>query len=263
MRTYYHPYHLVTPSPWPFLISIAALSTAIGATMYMHLYKNGLLIIALGLFHVILILSLWWRDVIREATFEGAHTKRVQKGLRLGFILFIISEIMFFFGFFWAFFYCALSPAIAIGCQWPPINIVTFDPTFIPLYNTFVLLVSGASITYTHHSLVKGDAITTNIGFLETLYLAICFILGQLREYLEAAFAISDGIYGSVFYMLTGLHGTHVIIGAIFIGVCYIRFLKRHYTRQHHLGFEAAVWYWHFVDVVWIFLYIFVYVFSR
>jgi len=255
----YHPFHLVTPSPWPFLISVAAFVTAVGATMYMHSYTQGLPTLLLGLFHVILIMSLWWRDVIREATFEGMHNLRVQKGLRLGFILFIVSEIMFFFGFFWAFFHSSLSPAIQIGCMWPPLAITPFNPTGTPLVNTAVLLLSGATITYTHHALRAGDSIRVFMGFAETIFYGIVFTELQYKEYIDAPFAISDGIYGSVFYMITGLHGFHVIIGTIFIIVCFFRFLRAHFTKTHHLGFEFASWYWHFVDVVWLFVYMFIY----
>jgi cytochrome c oxidase subunit 3 len=255
----YHPFHLVTPSPWPFLISIAALTTTLGGTMYMHAYQGGLFTLLLGLFHVVLIMGLWWRDVIREATFEGMHTKRVQAGLRLGFILFIVSEVMFFFGFFWAFFHSALSPAISIGCIWPPFGITPFDPQGVPLVNTCVLLLSGATITYTHYNLVAGNFVKTAIGFIETIFYASVFTYLQVQEYLYAPFAISDGIYGSVFYLTTGLHGFHVIIGTLFITVGFLRLLKCHFTRQHHLGFIFAAWYWHFVDVVWLFVYISIY----
>jgi len=255
----YHPYHLVTPSPWPILISIAAFVTAIGATMYMHAYSNGLLTLLLGLFHVFLLMGLWWRDVIREATFEGMHTKRVQAGVKLGFILFIVSEVMFFFGFFWAFFHSALSPSIAIGAVWPPFAITPFNPTSTPLVNTLILLLSGATITYCHHALIQGDFGKTFLGFIETLFYAIAFTALQFEEYLFAPFAISDGIYGSVFYMITGLHGTHVIVGTLFIFVNFLRFIRSHFTREHHLGFEFGAWYWHFVDVVWLFVYIAIY----
>lgn len=255
----YHPYHMVTNSPWPFLISLSALTTTLGATAYMHSYILGDVILSLGILNVISILVFWWRDVIREATFEGKHTRKVQLGLRLGFILFIVSEVMFFFGFFWAFFHSALSPSIAIGCVWPPEGIIPFDPLSTPFVNTCVLLLSGATITYTHHGLISGNFPLTLIGFFETLFFALLFTLLQLEEYINASFAISDGIFGTVFYMITGLHGTHVIIGTIFIFVCFIRFLKSHFTRQHHLGFEFSAWYWHFVDVVWLFVYIFLY----
>jgi len=180
----------------------------------------------------------------------------------LGFILFIVSEICFSLGSFLLFFYCALSPSPAIGCRWPPLSIVTFNPFSLPLENTVILLVSGIAITYAHHSLIRGNADGTIIGFIETCYLAFAFVCEQLHEYWDAPFAISDGIFGSIFYMLTGLHGAHVIIGGLFILVCFVRLLLDHYTRQHHFGFEAAIWYWHFVDVVWIFLYVFVYIFS-
>jgi len=217
----YHPYHLVTPSPWPFLISIAAFATAIGATMYMHAYTGGLFLLTLGILQVVLIMLLWWRDVVREATFEGRHTKKVQAGLKLGFILFIVSEVMFFFGFFWAFFHSALSPAISIGCIWPPHGITPFNPLEIPLVNTCILLLSGATITYTHFNLISGKVGKTYFGFLETLFYALLFTYLQYKEYITAPFSISDGIYGSVFFMVTGLHGFHVIIGTCFIFMFY------------------------------------------
>jgi cytochrome c oxidase subunit 3 len=255
----YHPYHLVTPSPWPLLISIAAFTVAIGAAMFMHNYKYGGLTLFWGSFNLILIMSLWWRDVIREATFEGMHTKKVQAGLKLGFILFIVSEVMFFFGFFWAFFHSSLSPSIAIGCIWPPFAISPFDPMGTPLVNTCVLLLSGATITFTHHNLILSKKGKTLFGFYETIFYAFVFSILQFEEYLYAPFAISDGIYGSVFFMTTGLHGFHVIIGTIFIIVCLLRFRLRHFTKEHHLGFEFSAWYWHFVDVVWLFVYLVIY----
>jgi len=255
----YHPYHLVSVSPWPFLISIAAFFTAVGAALYMHLYRGGLFLLLVGLFHVVLIMGLWWRDVIREATFEGMHTSKVQSGLRLGFVLFIVSEVMFFFGFFWAFFHSALSPAIEIGCIWPPFGVQPFNPLGTPLVNTFVLLLSGATITYTHHALVAANFNRTFIGFIETIFYAIIFTLLQIEEYVNAPFSISDSVYGSVFYLTTGLHGFHVIIGTLFIAVCFLRYLRFHFTTEHHLGFEFSVWYWHFVDVVWLFVYTVIY----
>jgi len=257
--TKYHPYHLVTYSPWPIYISIAAFVTTIGATLYMHSYKGGLFTLLLGLFQVILIMGLWWRDVIRESTFEGLHTHIVQQGLKLGFILFIVSEVMFFFAFFWAFFHSALSPAVSIGCVWPPNAIIPFNPLGIPVVNTCILLLSGATITYTHFNLISGNFGKTWFGFIETITYAFAFTGLQLSEYLLAPFSISDGIYGSLFFMITGLHGTHVLIGTIFIIVCFLRFLRSHFTQTHHLGFEFAAWYWHFVDVVWLFVYLIIY----
>jgi len=201
----------------------------------------------------------WWRDVIREALFEGAHTQKVQKGLKLGFILFVVSEIMLFFSFFWAFFHASLSPNIEIGCIWPPVGLIVLNPWKIPFLNTLILLLSGATITWAHQLLVIGNYKQTISALIITINLALFFTGLQIYEYINSPFDISDGIYGSVFFMLTGLHGLHVLVGTIFILVCLFRHIYKHFTRTHHLGFEAAIWYWHFVDVVWLFLFIFVY----
>jgi cytochrome c oxidase subunit 3 len=224
----------------------------------MHLYKSGFGFLIFALLNVLLIMCVWWKDVIREAH-EGSHTQMVQKGLRLGFALFIASEVMFFFGFFWAFFHNSLSPALSFGSIWPPQGILSFNPQGTPLVNTVILLLSGATITYTHHFLIARRFAYTAFGFIETIFFAILFTLFQVYEYVKAPFAISDGIYGSVFYMITGFHGFHVIIGTLFIGVCFIRYLRYHFTAEHHLGFEFAVIYWHFVDVVWLFVFTFIY----
>jgi len=255
----YHSFHLVTSSPWPFLTAWCAFSVAIGATLYMHYYKFGFEFLCYGLVSLIYCMCLWWRDVIREATFEGKHTKAVQKGLKLGFILFIVSEIMFFFAFFWAFFHSSLSPAIQIGCIWPPEGIVSFNPWGVPLLNTYILLLSGITITVTHHYMIKGNGLLARGFIIYTIFLAVFFTIVQLSEYKESTFSINDGVYGSTFFMATGFHGFHVIIGTIFITVCYVRLLLHHFTKQHHIGFEAAAWYWHFVDVVWLFLFISIY----
>ena len=254
-----HFFHMVTPSPWPFCTSINVFFIALAAVMYMHNYMNGGLYLLLGFLNFFFILSLWFRDIIREATFEGMHTKVVQKNLKLGFALFILSEVMFFFGFFWTFFHNALSPAVEIGCIWPAVGIVPIYPYRIPLLNTIILLLSGVTITVCHSAIKCGDAFILYKYFLFTLLYAGLFLLLQIFEYYYAAFSISDGIYGSIFYMLTGFHGLHVFCGAIFILVCYIRALNGHFTTTHHVGFECASWYWHFVDIVWLFLFIFVY----
>jgi cytochrome c oxidase subunit 3 len=259
MRKPRHYYHLVTPSPWPFLASFAALNLTLGALAYMHRESDGLFLLINGFITVFIIMINWFRDVVQEATYLGYHTLEVQKSHRIGFILFIFSEVMFFFGFFWAFFHCSLSPAIEIGSIWPPSGIIPPDPWGIPLLNTIVLLYSGLTITYTHQFLVLAKPHYTKEGFEFTLIAAVAFLAMQFQEYINAPFDISDGIYGSTFYMLTGFHGMHVLVGTLFIFVCYIRFLKRHFAHDHHIGFEAAVWYWHFVDVVWLFLFICVY----
>ena len=254
-----HLYHLVDPSPWPFVGGIAAFATANGAAMYFHSVKGGEELLVFGLLLVIGIMIVWWRDVIREGTFEGHHTKVVQKGLRYGMLLFIVSEIMFFFAFFWAFFSASLAPTIEIGSVWPPEAIHPFNPWDVPLLNTIILLTSGATVTWAHHAITTGVRYEAIFGLILTIDLAVIFTGLQLYEYKEAAFNISDSVYGSTFFMATGFHGFHVIIGTIFLTVCLFRLINYHFTTTHHFGFEAAAWYWHFVDVVWLFLFVSIY----
>lgn len=242
-----HPYHLVDASPWPLVSAFSCLVTATGATMFMHSFQNGEKVLFLGLFMIICSMFVWWRDVIREATFNGYHTHTVQLGLRYGMILFIISEVMFFFAFFWAFFHSSLSPAMEIGSVWPPTSIHPFDPWGVPLLNTIILLLSGATVTWAHHEILAGRKEPAKMGLFLTLALALTFTGFQVFEYIEASFTISDGVYGSTFFMATGFHGFHVIIGTIFLTVCFFRLVKNHFTKKHHFGFEAAAWYWHFV----------------
>lgn len=254
-----HPFHLVDPSPWPLLASIGVLALTFGAVMYMHLYRGGAFLFFIGLFLILYVMTVWWRDIIREGTFEGQHTKIVQDGLKLGMILFIISEVMFFFAFFWAFFHSSLSPMPEIGGVWPPKNISIINPFGIPFLNTILLLSSGATITWSHHSIVTGDKKETLLGLITTIGFAIIFTFFQIFEYLTSSFSISDGIYGSIFYLTTGFHGFHVFIGTCFLIICLFRIANHHFTRQHHFGFEAAIWYWHFVDIVWLCLFIAIY----
>ena len=258
---YGHGYHLVDISPWPFVTAMSAFILMTGSVMYFHSFKNGSFVMFFGLILVILNMAVWWRDVIREATFEGHHTKVVQKGLRLGMILFIVSEVMFFFAFFWAFFHSSLAPTIEIGSIWPPEAIQPFNPWEVPLLNTIILLTSGATVTWAHHAITAGPSMRKEaiLGLLFTIVLALIFTCLQLYEYNVSSFDISDGIYGSTFFMATGFHGFHVIVGTIFLIVCLVRLIKHHFTSTHHFGFEAAAWYWHFVDVVWLFLYVSIY----
>jgi len=256
----FHPFHIVDPSPWPFFTAAAVLFITVGTAMYMHSYKNGLLLLILGFLTLLGVASLWWRDVVREATYEGQHTKAVERGLALGMLLFIVSEVMFFFAFFWAYFHVSLSPAIEIGCTWPPHGITVLNPWKIPLLNTVILLLSGVTLTCAHYNMVLGESRAVVLFYLiVTVVLGIIFTACQVYEYVEAPFSIHDGVYGSTFFLLTGFHGFHVLVGTIFIIVSLLRFFYHHFTREHHLGFEAAAWYWHFVDVVWLFLYIFLY----
>jgi len=243
-----HPFHLVDPSPWPLAASLGAFSITFGSVMHMHLYQGGLFLFFVGVFTIFYVMFVWWRDIIREGSFEGQHTKIVQNGLRMGMILFIVSEIMFFFAFFWAFFHSSLSPAPEIGGVWPPIDIVILNPWEIPLLNTVLLLSSGATVTWAHHAIVIGNRKQSFLGLIFTIIFAIIFTNIQIFEYLNAPFAISDSVYGSTFYLTTGFHGFHVFVGTCFLIVCLIRLYNYHFTCQHHFGFEAAAWYWHFVE---------------
>lgn len=253
------PFHLVEPSPWPILVSFSLLSLMLGAVMYFHGFSYGGWLLNLGLTLTSFSMLLWFRDVITEATYLGHHTVEVQKGLSIGIVLFIISEVFAFLSVFWAFFHSSLSPTVEIGGSWPPLGITPLDPFAIPLLNTILLLSSGAFVTYGHHALIQGDRRGAIMGTLLTIIFAVVFTALQYYEYSEAAFTMTDSVYGTVFYASTGLHGLHVIVGTIFILVGFIRLVNYHLTDTHHQGHEAGILYWHFVDVVWLFLFIAVY----
>nr|YP_133779.1 cytochrome c oxidase subunit III [Urechis caupo]AAT12188.1 cytochrome oxidase subunit III [Urechis caupo] len=252
-----HPFHLVELSPWPLTGSIGAFTLVIGLTSWFHNY--GTLPLILGLVLIIATMLQWWRDVIREGTYMGFHTSYVTKGLRWGMILFIASEVLFFFAFFWAFFHKSLAPTPELGCMWPPTGIEPLNPFSIPLLNTAVLLASGVTVTWAHHSLIEQDKHNTTAALLLTVILGAYFTFLQAGEYIEAPFTIADSVYGSTFFVATGFHGLHVLIGSSFLFVCLLRTTANHFSSGHHFGFEAAAWYWHFVDVVWIFLYLCIY----
>nr|APX40374.1 cytochrome c oxidase subunit 3 [Longitarsus nigrocillus] len=252
-----HPFHLVDISPWPLLGALGAMTTMLGLIKWFHLYNNNLLLIGLSI--TTLIMYQWWRDTIREGTFQGLHTYKVTMGLRWGMILFITSEVLFFISFFWAFFHSSLSPSIELGTQWPPKGILVFNPIEIPLLNTLILLTSGLTVTWTHHSLMENNYSQSLQSLALTVTLGIYFSILQSYEYMEASFTISDSVYGSSFFLTTGFHGLHVLIGTTFLFICFMRHFLNHYSNIHHFGFEAAAWYWHFVDVIWLFLYISIY----
>ncbi len=264
-----HDYHLVSPSPWPALGAFSAFVMMFGFVLYLHptmlgeglgapLTQLGSWTIVPGISLVFLTMLLWWRDVISEAH-GGYHKPIVQLGLRYGMVLFIFSEVMFFVAFFWAFFNASLFPSAAVGGVWPPTGIHTFDPLGLPFTNTIVLLLSGTTVTWAHHALLEDDRSGLIKGLSLTIILGLLFTSLQIYEYGHAAFTIKDGIYGSTFYLATGFHGLHVIIGTIFLIVCLYRALHGDFMPRQHFGFEAAAWYWHFVDVVWLFLFICVY----
>lgn len=253
-----HPFHLVTPRPWPFLLSLRIFNRLVITIWIFNSGRQCLWWLPCP----ILCIYQWLRDIIRESTLQGWHTFYVQKIIRFGIILFIISEIFFFISFFWAYFHASLSPRIEIGQLWPPSNIYPFNPLEIPLINTVILISSGLTVTWTHHSILNNLLKDRKISLSITIFLGFLFTSLQIFEYFEAKFTISDSIYGSTFFVATGFHGLHVIIGSTFLLVCLLRLKNFHFSRSHHFGFEAAAWYWHFVDVVWLFLYISVYWWS-
>jgi cytochrome c oxidase subunit III len=252
-----HPYHLVDPSPWPLAGSLAGGLLATGAVIFMH--GGGWALMVLGFLCVLTVMFVWWRDVIREAVYGGFHNPVVQIGLRFGMALFIASEVMFFSAFFWAFFSSALFPNEATGGVWPPKGIHPFDPWEFPFLNTLILLASGTTVTWAHHALLDGDRKGLIQGLIVTVLLGLSFSGFQAYEYAHASFGFTQGIFPSTFFMATGFHGAHVIIGTTFLIVCLFRAIAGHFRPDHHFGFEAAAWYWHFVDVVWLFLFICVY----
>jgi cytochrome c oxidase subunit 3 len=254
-----NPYHLLQNSPWPFFESFSLLSLTLSAVLYMHGYPNAGYYLILGYVLTAYCMALWFRDVITESTYEGAHTKQVVNGLLIGFLLFIVSEAFVFLSVFWAYFHSALSPAVEIGGCWPPQGIKALNAFAIPLLNTILLLSSGAFVTLAHHALLQGDRKVAIKGTLITVLLAVIFTSFQGYEYYQAPFSITDSVFGSAFFASTGLHGLHVIIGTIFIAIGLFRIISYHFTTKHHLGYEASILYWHFVDIVWLFLFIAVY----
>ena len=255
-----HDYHLVDPSPWPVLGAIGAFLITAGAVWWFH--EGPPWVMVIGVAVVFYTMFVWWRDVIREAVHEGHHTPVVQLGLRYGMLLFIASEVMFFLAWFWAYFNASLYPTEQIGGIWPPEGIATFNPWHLPLVNTLILLTSSTTVTWAHHAVRAGNKKGAVQGLIVTVVLGLLFTCVQAYEYSQAPFAFDGGIYGSTFFMATGFHGAHVIIGTLFLIVCLFRAAAGHFKPEHHFGLEAAAWYWHFVDVVWIFLFSCIYVWG-
>jgi cytochrome c oxidase subunit 3 len=257
-----HDYHILPPDVWPFVGAISALTMTSGGVLYMHKMAGGTAVMLLGLLGVIITFFSWFGKIIKEAH-AGDHTPVVQLHQRYGMILFIASEVMFFVGWFWAFFDFSLFPselAEVVGGQWPPKAIeAVMDPFDLPLLNTLILLCSGTTLTWAHHALIHGDREGLKKGLWATILLGLLFSGIQAYEYAGAPFAFGTNTFGSSFYMATGFHGFHVIVGTIFLIVCLIRAYKGHFTPRQHFGFEAAAWYWHFVDVVWLFLFVAIY----
>lgn len=261
-----HPFHLVKESPWPIYFSWSLFLLVLSFAFKFHGIIHGFifeLFFYLSIFLLITILICWATDINTEATFEGCHTNKVQLGLKIGMILFIVSEVMFFFAFFWAFFHSALAPTIEVATMWPPIGLKDkmISPWGIPLINTIILLSSGVTVTWSHHAVISGKKIDSILGLIFTITLGMIFTFFQLYEYCnsENMLKISTSVAGSLFYMLTGFHGFHVIIGTCFLSYNLYRLWFNYLTKEQHFGFEAAIWYWHFVDVVWLFVFIIIY----
>jgi cytochrome c oxidase subunit III len=263
-----HDYHMVEPSPWPFVISVAVFVMMIGAVAWMQEWTPW--VFWIGFAGVLYTMFAWWSDVVKEAENGVDHTPVVQMHHRYGMMLFIASEVMLFVAFFWAYFdgffrlddveqYARVA---ATGGAWPPTGVEVFDPFHLPLFNTLILLTSGTTVTWAHHALLEGDRQGLRWGLVLTVALGVLFTFVQAQEYMHAGFSFNGNMYGSTFVMATGLHGAHVLIGTIFLAVCLLRAERGHFTQERHLGFEFAAWYWHFVDVVWLFLFASIYVWG-
>ncbi|NBX66987.1 MAG: cytochrome c oxidase subunit 3 [Proteobacteria bacterium] len=258
-----HPYHLVRPSVWPLVGSLAAGLMAILMVYFMHNgdmtlmgVKVGVWGPIVGLCAVVTVMYLWWKDIIFEAVAEKAHTEVAKIGFRFGMMLFIASEVMFFVAFFWGFIGAALYPHDGV---WPPAGIHTIPPFDLPLLMTMILLLSGCTVTWAHHEVIEGNTKEATRALAVTVGLGVSFLFFQAYEYVHAPFGFKDGIFPSAFFMATGFHGFHVLVGTLFLAVCLFRNMKGHFKPESHFGFEAAAWYWHFVDVVWLFLFVAVY----
>jgi heme/copper-type cytochrome/quinol oxidase subunit 3 len=257
-----HLFHLVNPSPWPLLISLSVFLFVSGFGFYLHRIEMGGVVCLSGFASLVLIFYFWFRDIWEEATYGGHHTKVVKKGLILGFFLFLSSEVMLFFGFFWAFFNSALSPSIIFASEWPFEGISVISFLNFPLLNTLILIASGFAVTWAHRAVALRSYTGLMDSLLVAIFLGLLFIFFQVYEYFDSSFNLNDNVYGCTFFILTGLHGCHVIAGILFLIVSFIRFLRRHFTTKHYLGFVFAIWYWHFVDVIWIILFIVIYVWG-
>lgn len=257
MEKFYHPFHIVNISPWPLLSGFGVISGVLGLVKLFMFIEIDLFLLSFIIIRVIVFL--WWRDVVRERTFQGYHSRVVLNGLMVGMLLFILSEIFFFLSFFWAFFHSSLRPTVELGSVWPPIGIFPFNAFQVPLLNTIILLSSGVRITWCHQAMLNKDWEWADYSLMMTWGLGIYFLILQGFEYYYARFRIRDSVFGSVFFIATGFHGFHVIIGTCFLIVIWVRIRKSHFSIHHHFGFEAAAWYWHFVDVVWLFLFSVVY----
>lgn len=251
------PFLAVQTSFWPVLVSLILFSLLGNTVLYINL-KFSFFMVLFPLILTIIISFLWWKDFSRERIL-GYHTHKLEVSLRVSMLLFILSEVFFFVSFFWAFYDASLAPSIELGMVWPPKGILPLSVYSVPLLNTVILLTRGITVTWAHHSLINNFFYKSFISLLFTIILGIYFLYIQYLEYSEAQFAISDGVYGRTFFIATGFHGMHVIVGTIFLTYSFFNLLTSKLLFNHHFSFEAAAWYWHFVDVVWLILFISIY----
>lgn len=251
------PFVSLSISLWPLAVSINVFALIMAVVLWFHYKVQSDLVILLTL-HLCVIAFVWWRDVMRESLL-GLHTSKLEVSFRFGIGLFILSEVFFFLSFFWAFYDSSLSPSIELGISWPPLGILPLSAYSVPLLNTIILLTSGVSVTWAHHRIINNLFSQSVFSLGLTVLLGVYFLIIQYEEYCESAFSISDGVYGTTFFVSTGFHGLHVIIGTTFLIYVFILLTRGFLTYNHHFSFEAAAWYWHFVDVVWLFLYVSIY----
>nr|YP_009115753.1 cytochrome c oxidase subunit III [Melipona scutellaris]AJC00748.1 cytochrome c oxidase subunit III [Melipona scutellaris] len=251
------PFFMVKNSPWPIIMSFNLMNMLISIILWIYMKKYFLFTIMT--INILMIKILWFRDIIRESTFQGNHTYFIKMMLKFSMIMFIISELFFFISFFWTFFHSSISPSIEINMMWPPKMIKIFNYTEIPLLNTFTLITSGFFITLSHLYFLNNNFLKSMKMLMFTIMLGLYFSMIQIIEYKNAYFCINDSIYGSIFFLSTGFHGIHVLIGTLMLIISFIRLYKNHFSLIHHINFELSIWYWHFVDVIWLFLYLFYY----
>ncbi len=254
-----HTYHILDNSPWPIFMAFSLMLCMKGGVVFMQGFEGGSTSLLIGFLLVCLIFFCWFTDVSKEATLQGNHTYLVQRGLKIGFILFIVSELMFFVALFWAFFHSSLAPSVELGIVWPPMGIQALNPISVPLLNTIVLVASGVVLTWGHHAIITANKPQTTLALLITILLAVSFTGLQFLEYLDSTFNIADSVYGSTFFICTGFHGIHIIIGTIYLVTCLYRTMYDFNTASSHTGLDTCAWYYHFVDVVWIVMFFCVY----
>lgn len=254
-----HPFHLTEISVWPVVSSFIVFFLTSSTVLYFHHFQGSFYVLITSLVLLSCAIICWTNDVSKEADYVGDHTKLVVKGLSIGFTLFIVTEIWFFIGIFWGYFHSSLNPSVELGAIWPPAFIEPINAYELPLLNTVILLSSGGTLTFAHHKLISGERVGVINGMILTIFLGFIFLICQFIEYKTASFTIVDSVYGNCFYLTTGFHGFHVIIGGLFLVICLFRMYNYKITGTHHVGLNSGILYWHLVDVVWLFVLTFLY----